>query len=61
MRMAEAATRPCMLVGDIDRGGVFAALLGTVELLDPLSSPAFAALSSISFAAIFSLLEPASE
>jgi adenosylcobyric acid synthase len=35
MRMAELANASCLLVGDIDRGGVFASLLGTVELLDP--------------------------
>ena len=35
MRMAHAARAGCLLVGDIDRGGVFASLLGTVELLDP--------------------------
>ena len=35
MRMAHAADAACVLVGDIDRGGVFAALLGTVELLSP--------------------------
>ena len=35
MRMAEAANAACLLVGDIDRGGVFAALLGTLELLEP--------------------------
>jgi adenosylcobyric acid synthase len=35
MRMAEMADAICLLVGDIDRGGVFASLLGTVELLDP--------------------------
>jgi adenosylcobyric acid synthase len=35
MRMAEAADARCVLVGDIDRGGVFAALLGTLELLEP--------------------------
>ena len=34
MRMARAAGAACLLVGDIDRGGVFASLLGTVELLD---------------------------
>ncbi len=28
MRMAHAADAACLLVGDIDRGGVFAALLG---------------------------------
>jgi adenosylcobyric acid synthase len=35
MRMAHAANAACLLVGDIDRGGVFAALLGTTELLEP--------------------------
>ena len=35
MRIAEAADARCLLVGDIDRGGVFGALLGTLELLDP--------------------------
>lgn len=34
MRMAHAANAACLLVGDIDRGGVFASLLGTIELLD---------------------------
>src|SRR5277367_844103 len=34
MRMAHAANAGCLLVGDIDRGGVFASLLGTIELLD---------------------------
>jgi len=35
MRMAEMADAHCLLVGDIDRGGVFASLFGTVQLLDP--------------------------
>jgi adenosylcobyric acid synthase len=35
MRMARMANAKCLLVGDIDRGGVFASLLGTCELLDP--------------------------
>ena len=30
MRMAHAANAACVLVGDIDRGGVFASLLGTL-------------------------------
>jgi adenosylcobyric acid synthase len=34
MRMAKMADAKCLLVGDIDRGGVFASLLGTCELLD---------------------------
>ena len=35
MRMAHMADAACLLIGDIDRGGVFASLLGTLELLDP--------------------------
>ncbi len=35
MGLARAADLPVIVVGDIDRGGVFAALYGTVGLLDP--------------------------
>lgn len=35
MGLAEALDAPVLLVGDIDRGGVFAQLLGTMELLEP--------------------------
>jgi adenosylcobyric acid synthase len=34
LRMARAANAACLLAGDIDRGGVFASLLGTLEWLD---------------------------
>ncbi|MBI2506186.1 MAG: cobyric acid synthase [Candidatus Latescibacteria bacterium] len=35
LRMARYAKAPCLLIGDIVRGGVFAALAGTMLLLEP--------------------------
>lgn len=35
LRIADMADCPCILVADIDRGGVFAQIVGTLELLEP--------------------------
>ena len=58
MRMAELADAACLLVGDIDRGGVFASLLGTVELLDPDERARIRGFLINKFRGDVSLLEP---
>ena len=58
MRMAEMADADCLLVGDIDRGGVFASLLGTIELLDPDERDRIAGFVINKFRGDIALLEP---
>jgi adenosylcobyric acid synthase len=58
MRMAEMADACCLLVGDIDRGGVFASLLGTLELLEPHERERIRGFAVNKFRGDVSLLEP---
>ena len=58
MRMAEAANARCLLVGDIDRGGVFAALLGTMQLLEPHEQQRIVAFAVNKFRGDIDLLAP---
>ena len=53
MGMAAIADCPVILVGDIDKGGVFASLIGTLELLSKKKRRESRALSSISFAGTY--------
>jgi adenosylcobyric acid synthase len=58
MRMAEMADASCLLVGDIDRGGVFASLLGTLELLEPDEQRRIRGFAINKFRGDANLLEP---
>ena len=58
MRMADAADARCLLVGDIDRGGVFASLLGTMMLLEPSERARIAAFAINKFRGDLTLLAP---
>jgi adenosylcobyric acid synthase len=58
MRMARAANAACLLVGDIDRGGVFASLLGTLQLLEPQERSLIRGYAINKFRGDLSLLEP---
>jgi adenosylcobyric acid synthase len=56
--LARAAGLPVIVVGDIDRGGVFAALHGTVALLEPADQALVAGFVINKFRGARELLEP---
>lgn len=58
-RMAREARARAILVGDIDRGGVFAALAGTMDLLEPWEQDLVLGLVVNKFRGDASLLPPA--
>ncbi|SDS05926.1 adenosylcobyric acid synthase (glutamine-hydrolysing) [Nocardioides scoriae] len=58
MGLARHAAVPTVVVGDIDRGGVFAAMLGTVALLEPADQRLVAGFVINKFRGDRSLLEP---
>ncbi len=58
MGMAKIANAPVLLVGDIDRGGVFASLYGTVSLLEPEERARIKGLVINKFRGDVKILEP---
>ena len=58
MGMAKMAEAPVLLVGDIDRGGVFASLYGTVSLLEPEERAMIKGLVINKFRGDVKILEP---
>jgi adenosylcobyric acid synthase len=58
MGLARAAHLPVIVVGDIDRGGVFAALHGTLALLEPADQALVAGFVINKFRGARELLEP---
>ncbi|MCW2916018.1 MAG: cobyric acid synthase CobQ [Actinomycetia bacterium] len=61
MGLARAANLPVMVVGDIDRGGVFAALYGTLALLEPADQALIAGFVINKFRGAPELLAPGLE
>lgn len=61
MGLARHADLPTVVVGDIDRGGLFAALYGTVALLEPADQRLIAGFVANKFRGDLSLLAPGVE